>query len=101
MVRTEHNVVRNAVRSSDELLDPGTVSTRQWVPGLSGHGTLQHERGGAMRLVGVECPECGSGTVLNGRGLCRCGAYLVHHWAGQQRGRLLVMSRPRTWLWEE
>lgn len=41
-------------------------------------------------IVAVECPECGRGFAVNGRGQCRCGAYLVHHSEG-------AMWRDRMW----
>lgn len=29
--------------------------------------------------VALRCPECGRCRVYNGRGRCRCGAYLIDH----------------------
>jgi len=31
-----------------------------------------------MILVTVVCPDCRRAFVVNGRGRCKCGAYLVH-----------------------
>jgi hypothetical protein len=30
-------------------------------------------------IVAMTCPECGHQRCFNGRGLCRCGVYLIHH----------------------
>ena len=32
--------------------------------------------------VALKCPECGYRKVYDGRGACRCGVYLVHHFDG-------------------
>jgi hypothetical protein len=34
-----------------------------------------------MTHVVVDCPECGRHFVVNGRGKCRCGVYLLDHMA--------------------
>jgi hypothetical protein len=46
------------------------------------------------RIV-VSCPECKRDACINGRGKCRCGAYLVHH----SRGSFTMPDR--TWFWDE
>lgn len=46
--------------------------------------------------VAVQCPECRRGLVVNRRGRCRCGAYLVGRPAGKPFG---VESPDRTWLY--
>ncbi len=48
-----------------------------------------------MSFVALECPECGRATTFNGRGRCRCGAYLVHH-----MGKSFPITTPdRTYVW--
>lgn len=43
----------------------------------------------------VDCPECGRGFVVNRRGKCRCGAYLV----GVPLGPAFLVTAPsRTWF---
>ncbi len=32
-----------------------------------------------MTHVAVVCPDCQRWFVVNGRGRCRCGSYLIHH----------------------
>jgi len=32
-----------------------------------------------MAHTTVKCPECLHQFVVNGRGYCRCGCYLIHH----------------------
>jgi hypothetical protein len=53
-----------------------------------------------MTHVAVQCPECGRFFVVNGRGVCRCGAYLVHH-AGKSftlRERRYFSRDDRQWI---
>ncbi len=45
--------------------------------------------------VAVQCPECRRGFVVNRRGRCRCGAYLV---ARLQGPSFWFTSSERMWL---
>jgi hypothetical protein len=51
-----------------------------------------------MTPVTVACPECGRWFVVNGRGRCTCGAYLVHHMAGR---RVVAMPPGRVWVFKD
>ncbi len=52
-----------------------------------------------MTQIAVNCPDCSRLFVVNGRGRCACGAYLIHHWAGQRAHPLhLSMDGPVYWL---
>jgi hypothetical protein len=52
-----------------------------------------------MSYVTLTCPVCGRAAVYNTRGPCRCGAYLVSGWSGQNRGvRLLLKDADNTWF---
>jgi hypothetical protein len=58
----------------------------------------------SMSQTAVRCPECDRGFVINGRGRCRCGAYLVHHTPRAyltDHDDLLPPDGPATWLWVE
>lgn len=44
-----------------------------------------------MTHVTIECPECHRGCVYNGRGRCLCGAYLIDHWDGANKGSRLTI----------
>jgi hypothetical protein len=48
-----------------------------------------------MSVEVVTCPDCGHTFCVNGRGRCRCGAYLVHHAASS------FTLRDRTWFWRD
>lgn len=49
-----------------------------------------------MAHVTVDCPECRRCFVVNGRGRCRCGAYLIDHIG---RGKAKYIFDPeRTYL---
>ena len=47
-----------------------------------------------MSFVTVKCPDCERQTVFNGRGRCRCGTYLVHHFEGHS----MLLPDLRTWI---
>lgn len=50
-----------------------------------------------MTHVAVVCPDCRRGFVVNGRGRCRCGSYLIHH-IGRGKSKLIDPDDPRpTW----
>jgi len=51
-----------------------------------------------MAQVAVQCPECGRLFVVNGRGACTCGAYLIHH-IGRGKGKVIdrTLARP---IWD-
>lgn len=53
-----------------------------------------------MTHVAVKCPDCGHAKVINGRGTCRCGAYLVHHWNGMSRGKSMILRNRRVWIFQ-
>jgi hypothetical protein len=49
-------------------------------------------------LIGVKCPDCGRGFLINGAGECKCGAYLVHHWRGKSKW---VKHPDRAWVHDD
>jgi len=49
-----------------------------------------------MTHVVVTCPECNYSKVINGRGRCRCGAYLIHH----QKTPKYFTDEERVYVWE-
>jgi len=49
-----------------------------------------------MTLVGVTCPVCRRGFVVNARGRCTCGACLIRH----MRSEAFVTDPERTWVWQ-
>ena len=46
-----------------------------------------------MSYVALKCPDCGRLTTYNGRGRCRCGSYLIHHFSGS----VFIDPEGRTW----
>ena len=56
--------------------------------------------GSVMAHVVLQCPDCKKldkrtgNKVYNGRGKCRCGSYLVHHFAG------LLYADPEINTWD-
>lgn len=61
-------------------------------------GYLMADEGRGMPLTTVRCPACGRGFVLNGAGICKCGAYLVHHWHGRRK---IIKYPDRAWIFVE
>ena len=54
-----------------------------------------------MSLVAVSCPVCGYQKVVSGRGRCRCGVYLIHHWARMRKGAKLFLPEGCIYYWNE
>lgn len=47
-------------------------------------------------MVALTCPECKRQQVFSGRGRCRCGAYLIHHF-----NRRMCLPDGRVYAWAE
>ena len=46
-----------------------------------------------MSHVALKCPDCERLTTYNGRGRCRCGSYLIHHF----KGSVYIDPERKTW----
>lgn len=45
-------------------------------------------------FVTIKCPDCGYHKVVNGRGRCRCGTYLINHFADKS----IFLPDGRVWV---